>query len=95
MSFMLTANHRVSNTKCSRELLNQLVAISESLNEGEGQLARAYFKLSMIYKDRGMTLESQTCKDKAMQLRAKLQPEAEYAPFEEAEFMKLCPWMLW
>ncbi|KAG9248058.1 hypothetical protein BJ878DRAFT_532187 [Calycina marina] len=77
------------------ELLLQLVAISESLNEGEGQLARANFKLSLIYKDNGMDLESRSCKVKAVELRAKLGPEAKDAAFEEPEFMKLCPWMLW
>ncbi|KAG9242074.1 hypothetical protein BJ878DRAFT_544615 [Calycina marina] len=76
-------------------LLLQLIAISESLKEGEGQLARANYKLAVVYKDKGMELESKACKDRAMEVRAKLRPEAAAAPFEEDEFMKLCPWMLW
>lgn len=42
-----------------------------------------------------MELESKACKDRAIDVRAKLRPEAVDAPFEEEEFMRLCPWMLW
>ena len=77
------------------ELLKQLIAIAETLNEGEGQLARACYKLAVLYDDRGMQAESESCKTRACDLRAKLRPEAIDAPFEEKEFMKLCLWMLW
>lgn len=78
-----------------RQLLLQLVAISESLNEGKGQLARANYKLSVLYTEKGMVAESEVYKTKALEGRALLRPELTNAPFEEAEFMKLCPWMLW
>lgn len=77
------------------ELLKQLVAISETLNEGEGQLARANYKLAILYDQNGMAAEGDSCRARAMELRGKLRPEAKDAPFEESEFMKLCLWMLW
>ncbi|KAJ9648289.1 hypothetical protein H2199_001142 [Coniosporium tulheliwenetii] len=75
-------------TSCS-ELLTQLVATSETLNEGEGQLARANYKLAVLYSEKGMAAESEHCKARAMELRAKLQPESKDALFEESEFAKL------
>ena len=78
-----------------RELLLQIVEIAQTLNEGEGHLARANHKLSVLYTEKGMEPEIKTCKATALDLRAKLRPELKDAPFEEEEFMKLCPWMLW
>jgi hypothetical protein len=77
------------------ELLTQLVDIADSVSEGKGQLARAYFKLAMLYNERGRLDESQACKEKAERLRSKVRPELADALFEEGEFMKLCLWMLW
>ena len=36
------------------ELLTQLIAISKTLNEGEGQLTRAKHKLAILYSEKGM-----------------------------------------
>ncbi|KAF2488319.1 hypothetical protein BU16DRAFT_623622 [Lophium mytilinum] len=72
------------------EIFVQLIAIAQTLNEGEGQLARANYKLAILYNHKGMEAESQICKDRAIALRANLRPEAKDAPYEEAEFMKLC-----
>jgi len=69
--------------------------ISESLREGEGQLARANYKLAILCMERGLVPESESCRAQAISLREKLRPEAKDSPFEEREFMKLCPWMLW
>jgi hypothetical protein len=77
------------------ELLIQLTDIAESVNEGKGQLARAYFKLAMLYRERNRLDESRICTEKAVQLRMELKPELAEAPIEEKEFMKLCLWMLW
>jgi len=77
------------------ELLTQLTDIAESVNQGKGQLARVYFKLAMLYKEREREDESRTCAEKAAQLRRELKPELADAAFEEKEFMKLCLWMLW
>lgn len=77
------------------EFLKQLIAISQTLSEGEGQLARAEFKLAMLYREKGMITESDQCKVEALRLRKKLRPQEDNEPFEEDSFMKLCLWMLW
>lgn len=78
-----------------RQLLEEILNISESFVEGEGQRARALYKLSKIHTERGMLAEGKACKEESLKLRAKLKPELKNAPFEEAEFSKLCLWMLW
>ncbi|KAG9254828.1 P-loop containing nucleoside triphosphate hydrolase protein [Emericellopsis atlantica] len=77
------------------QLLEEVVNMTETFAEGDGQRARALYKLAEVYKDRDMQAESATCKEKAATLRATLRPELKDAPFEEAEFSKLCLWMLW
>lgn len=77
------------------QLLEQIVSISEAFIEGEGQRARALYKLSVIHEQRGLHAESISAKEKAVKLRAKLKPELTEEPFEESEFAKLCLWMLW
>lgn len=78
-----------------RQLLEEIVDISETLAEGEGQQARALYKLAKIQAERGMQAKSEDCKEKAEKLWAKLRPELKDAPFEEATFSELCLWMLW
>jgi hypothetical protein len=77
------------------DLLTQLVAISETLPGADGQLARAYYKLSLICADTQRTGESEKYKDQALQVRASLRPTEKDAPFEEQEFAKLNLFMLW
>ena len=77
------------------QLLEQIVSISEAFVEGEGQRARALYKLSVIHERRGLNAESLSAKEEAVKLRAKLKPEIAEEPFEESEFAKLCLWMLW
>ncbi|RKK17490.1 hypothetical protein BFJ66_g1037 [Fusarium oxysporum f. sp. cepae] len=77
------------------QLLEEVVGISETFIEGEGQRARALYKLAEAYEDRSMQAESIACREKALTLRAALKPELKDAPFEEVEFSKLCLWMLW
>ena len=79
----------------SRDLLRQLVAIAETLNEGQGQLARAEYKLAILLEEKGMGADADACKLRALDLRKKLRPQDMDAPFEEDSFMKLCLWMLW
>lgn len=78
------------------QLLDEVVSISETLAEGNGQQARALYKLSEIQNERGMLAESSTHMQKALGLLAKLKPDSELkdAASEEA-FSQLCPWMLW
>ena len=71
------------------------MSISETISEGEGQRARALYKLSVVHAERGMLPSSEACRGEALMLRAKLEPEFKDKPFEEAEFAKLCLWMLW
>ena len=78
-----------------RQLLEEVVGISETLAECEGQLARALYKLSLIDAERGIQVKSMACKDRALARLAKLRPELKDAPFEEATFSNLCLWMLW
>ncbi|KAH8813358.1 hypothetical protein F5884DRAFT_879629 [Xylogone sp. PMI_703] len=87
--------YRQGNLTSAIELLKELVAISETLNEGEGQLARANYKLAILYQEKGAELESEQCKNRAVTLMKKIGPEGAEIPFEEAEYMKLCLWMLW
>ncbi|KAI0813657.1 P-loop containing nucleoside triphosphate hydrolase protein [Xylaria sp. FL0064] len=76
-------------------LLDEIVSISESFVEGEGQRTRALYKLSMIYASEHLQKESDACRDKALVLLAGLKPELRGAPFDEATSSKLCLWMLW
>lgn len=73
----------------------QLVAIAETLNEAEGQLARANYKLSVLYGEKGMEQESQSFKALAVSLKDKLRPEDKGKRVEESDFTELCLFMLW
>lgn len=77
------------------ELLNELVAIAETLKKGKGQLGHALYKLAVLHKRNGAAVKSSTFVSRALELRVKLRPQAKDAPFEEAEVMRLCLWMLW
>ena len=68
------------------ELLMQLVAISETLPGAEGQLARAYYKLSVIYDDMERPDESKKYREQAVEVRGRMRPAEEDAPFEEQAF---------
>jgi hypothetical protein len=76
-------------------MLQEVVVISESLPEGEGHLARANYKLSVLFSEMGRRAESEMCKQRALGLRLKLRPDDNNVPFAEEEYMRLCPWMLW
>jgi len=75
--------------------LNNLVDIGTSIPEGKGQVARAYFRLSRLYAERGKGAECTACVELAKQFRAEAKPELCEAPFEEETFSRLCLWMLW
>ncbi|EXF84562.1 hypothetical protein CFIO01_04730, partial [Colletotrichum fioriniae PJ7] len=90
-SMLLTTGHDSS----ARQLLEELVSISETFIEGEGQRARALCKLSGIYEKKGMVKESNDSRALALEIRQKLRPEFKNNLFQESEFAKLCVWMLW
>ncbi|KAI0457895.1 hypothetical protein F5B21DRAFT_520394 [Xylaria acuta] len=73
----------------SIELLKQLVDIAGALNEGEGQLARAFYKLSTLYTEKGAVLEAEASKTKAIEIRNRLRPQEKDAAFDEESFSKL------
>ncbi|KAI1802970.1 hypothetical protein F4811DRAFT_554356 [Daldinia bambusicola] len=87
--------HLQGHSASAVELLRQLIDISEALNEGRGQLARALYKLTLLYAEKGATAESQACKARALEIREDLRPEERDQPFEEEYFSKLTLWMLW
>ena len=78
-----------------RTLLRELVIIAESLSEGRGYLARAYFKLSRLYSDMQKPQQATDCLHKAYELRREICPADDKASLTEADFSALCPWMLW
>jgi tetratricopeptide (TPR) repeat protein len=90
-SMLLNEGH----TSSAIQLLEEIVGISETFVEGEGQRARALYKLSEAYAGQGRQDESIACRDRAVALQKALRPELEDPLFEEAEFSKLCLWMLW
>ncbi|QLI64521.1 uncharacterized protein G6M90_00g020090 [Metarhizium brunneum] len=88
-------SHSISNVSALEQLLQDVVGISETFVEGDGQRARALYTLSKVYAVRDMLAESTACREKAVTLRSLLRPDLKDAPFEEEEFSKLCLWMLW
>lgn len=77
------------------ELLRQLTDIAGAIPEGKGQLARAYFKLSVLCTERERIEDSRRYKALAEQVRRDVRPDLADHPCTEDEFMKLCLWMLW
>jgi hypothetical protein len=75
--------------------LKQLLNIAGALNEGEGQLARASYKLSILYAEKGAILEAEASKEKAIEVRNRLRPQDKDAPFDDGSFSKLTLRMLW
>lgn len=86
----------VANIPCYRsDLLTNLTSIAEALPEGQGQLARACYKLSIICTDLNRKGEAENLKTRALEILAKLRPEAKDSPFDDSTFQKLVLWMLW
>lgn len=78
-----------------RNLLTELVTSAESLPEGRGQLARAHYKLSVIYSDLEKPSEVEQHRAKALELRQELRQDHVEAALDETSFNELCLWMLW
>ncbi|KAI0199004.1 TPR-like protein [Astrocystis sublimbata] len=83
------------HTAAAIELLKQLIDIAGALVEGEGQLARALYKLSILYSEKGAASEADLAKAKATEIRNRLRPENCDAAFDGESFSKLTLWMLW
>ncbi|KAI0007592.1 hypothetical protein F4779DRAFT_642943 [Xylariaceae sp. FL0662B] len=87
--------HTQGHCASALELLKQLVDIVESLSEGEGQLARALYKISVICEEKGSTTECQSLGRRALEIRNRLRPDYKGIPMDETSFSRLVPWMLW
>ncbi|KAL9023330.1 MAG: hypothetical protein Q9196_007270 [Gyalolechia fulgens] len=78
------------------DLLNECVTTSQSLPEGEVQLARAWYKLHTIYAQVGKTKQSEELRDKAKALKRKILKGSErYGVESEESYDRLNLWMLW
>lgn len=76
-------------------MLEELVLIAEGLPGGERHLARANYKLSLLYMEMGRKVESEACKQQALNLRLRLVSGEKDSALDEEYFMALCPWMIW
>lgn len=80
----------------SRDLLHECITISGSLSEGDGQYARANYKLSQLYHEQGKEKESDEFLEKARVVRRKI---CKAPALEDNEsittYDKLNLWMLW
>lgn len=78
-------------------VLQELVSITEGFvsTSGQGQLARAYHRLAVLYDRLEDKTKSETYKEKALTVARKLSPETHEIDPEEIDFAKFCPWMLW
>lgn len=91
----LLMEHQKYETALS--MLQDLVSLAESSlgPTGLGQLARGYYRLSILHGLMGDSQRTEECQRRALDLVSKLLPDQEKVLFEEQTFSRLCPWMLW
>ena len=89
--------HEDGNQGAALLMLQELVSIAKGLpsSHSQAQLARANYKLAMIYEEMGRRAESEAYKESALGLRLRLRPHEADPPFVEDSFSEMCPWMLW
>lgn len=90
----------LTTARISSQLLSECVTISEILPESEGQrhLAKAKYKLSILYDVSCKRTESIESRQHAFDLKANLQSPGTAITEEMSEqesFERLTPWMLW
>lgn len=86
------------NVATAATLLNECVAVSESLQEGKGHLARAQFKLGELWASEGDLQQSELSdgnKKTARALGRELLGVQWPIEDNEASYDKLVVWMLW
>ena len=77
-------------------MLNKCISISESLPEGDGQFARANYKLSQIHHEQGKASEGGEFLAKARAMKRKISSRTASDNDESIEsYDKLNLWMLW
>lgn len=69
--------------------MEEIVLITEAHLEGRGQRARAMFKLSGMYHERGMADKANSCAEEALRLRQALRPDLQNWEFGESSFRLL------
>ena len=80
----------------NRDLLNECIAISGSLPEGDGQFARANYKLSQLYHEQGKLKEGEEYLEKARAMRRNMSNGTALEDDESIDsYNKLNLWMLW
>ena len=89
--------HQGGNAASAISLLQESVLVSESLPEGKGYLARAHYKLSLLYIENSDASQAQTYRVTARNLRQEIMveeaPEVEEDTIEA--YQGLVVWMLW
>ena len=83
------------NVATAMTLLTECIAVSESLPEGKGYLARAHFKLGELFALEGDLQQSQSNKEVARTLGRELLGDKWPSEDHEASYEKLVVWMLW
>ena len=80
----------------SRDLLNECIAIPGSLPEGDGQFARANYKLSQLYYEQGKESEGDKFHERARVMRRTLSEQTTLDDDESIDtYDRLNLWMLW
>ena len=82
------------NVASAISLMQECTLVSESLPEGKGYLARAHYKLSLLYAEDGNGSQAQTHREIARNLKQEILGEAPGEDTMEA-FQGLVVWMLW
>ena len=78
-----------------RTLFKKCVAVGESLENAEGYLARANFKMAQIHAALGNSNEEKSCMEAARKLRSEACTENSSIDDSEHGYNSLVPWMLW
>lgn len=96
MVFALQLLSREWLTKTDRDFLNECIAISRSLPEGDGQFARANYRLSPLYRELGKVRECEEYMEKARAMRRRISKGTVLEDDESiVTYDKLNLWMLW
>lgn len=83
------------NNCAALNFLQELVSIAEVLAEGDGQLARAAYRMSTLYTTQGKHQDAENWRGRAVAVRRKIRPDIGERTWNDASFSCLCLWMLW
>ena len=78
------------------DLLNECIATSANFSEGDGQFARANYKISQLYAETGKSKDAEESLKQARATRVKMVTGTTLSDDESIEtYNKLNLWMLW